>query len=188
MAWLTEVAVGSGGVPSGIADTPGIATKEAELASRRTVIGGPRRMLNNVEVADSIQAALEDPQCCAVEEIHDGAGFPTTSKPLYKGVPMFQGGQIINKARIEDVAAIEIRRAATSPWIIPIDYAGVGIHVSKGGVANILRPCVTRLKLRVMRNPGLECRLQRVIDRIPSMIPLGQRRECARKGQQTALT
>src|SRR5258708_28510178 len=123
MAWLTEVAVGSGGIPSGIADTPGIATKEAELASRRTVIGGPRRMLNNVEAADSIQAALEDPQCCAVEEIHDGAGFPTTRKPLYKGVPMFQGGQSINKAGIEGCATIGIRRAATSPWIIPTAYA-----------------------------------------------------------------
>src|SRR5712671_3225625 len=101
-------------------------------------------MLNNVEVADSIQAALEDPQCRAVEEIHDRAGFPTPHDPLYKGVLMFQGGQIINKAGIEDVPAIEVHWAATSPWIIPVDYAGVGIHVSKGGVANIFRPGVTR--------------------------------------------
>src|SRR5467141_779231 len=136
MAWLTENAVGSRGVPSGIADTPRIAAKE------RMVNASPIGAMvisccgDNVEVADSIQAALEDPQCCAAEEIHDRAGFPTTREPLYKGVLMFQGGQIINKAGIEDVAAIEIRRAATSPWIIPIDYAGVGIHVSKGGVAN----------------------------------------------------
>ena len=161
MAWLTEIAVGSRGVPRGIAYTPRIAAKSVRVPAspRRTVIGGPRSISDNVEVADSIQAALEDPQCCAVEEIHDRAGFPTTREPLYKGVLMFQGGQIINKAGIEDVAAIEIRRTATSPWIIPIDYAGVGIYVSKRGVANILRPGVTRLKLRVMRKPGLERRL-----------------------------
>src|SRR6266478_5943236 len=161
MAWLTEIAVGRRGVPGLTADTPRIAAKSVrEPASpRRTVIGGPRSISDNVEVADSIQAALEDPQCRAVEDIHDRAGFPTTRDTLYKAVLMFQGGQIIDKAGIEDVAAIEVHRTATGPRIITVDYTRVGVHIGKSGVANILRPGIARLKLRVMRNPGLECRL-----------------------------
>ena len=81
------------------------------------VVSSSFRIRHNVQIASTVHVALVDSQACAAEEIHDGAGFPTARHTLDEGVSPVQGGKVVDKAGIEDVPTVEIRRPTTDPRI-----------------------------------------------------------------------